>query len=549
MSSHINNISSYENDDVVNPMNTTTNNNTNHQHHDTGAENDTAFAPVVLGENKDSETRSKRKFLCIIELPPHVTHVNMFVYYLAALMTIAVFVFINAAQPYVLQTYLNVPEDKQGATSGDLAFCNELVIIIVAYLWGTLSDFLGSRKLVYLCGFLFMGMGLGLYPFATSVLVLFVFRVVFALGAASTSSMLTAVLADYTVDKDRGKATGLLGVVSGLGAVIAAIFLLKLPTYFQGWHFREKEAGYMTYVIVAISSIVMCFVVLFGLGGPLIDLDKRWKLQQEQLEKKKQQQREQEEESNNGVSDREQLMPQHSESEERKKSIFTLIKEGILAAKDPMILLSYVTGFVARGDSVLITTFITLWVSQQMQSLHGATPAQGVARGGLVSGIAQTCALVAAPFVGFFCDKVNRVGTLVVVSLISGVGYTMTHFLKDVTQGFVYLPICLIGVGEIGVIICSQILVTQSAPKDVRGSVSGVFTLFGAAGVLLTTKVGGILYDKWRPSGPFVLIGVLNFMVAALALVVFIVDVVKRKKNNTKQQISEEYEETRVTHV
>ena len=307
----------------------------------------------------------------------------------------------------------------------------------------------------------------------------------------------------------------------------------------------------MSYVIVAIISVAMCLVVLFGLGGPLVDIDKRVRLQREAAVRRQQQQQQrgeddEEEQEANRTTQPSAPQSNHDDDEHLKprKSIFTLIKEGILAAKDPMILLSYISGFVARGDSVLITTFITLWVSQEMQSMHGATPAEGLARGGLVSGIAQTCALVAAPFVGFFCDKVNRVGTLVVVSIVSGVGYTMTHFLTDVTRGLVYLPICLIGIGEIGVIICSQILVTQSAPKDVRGSVSGVFTLFGAAGILLTTKVGGILYDRWRPSGPFVMIGALNFLVAILAAIVLVIDIVKKRRGGSKVDVPQDDELT-----
>ena len=47
--------------------------------------------------------------------------------------------------------------------------------------------------------------GLSAYPFATSYGVLIIFRLLFAVGAASAAAMMTAVLADYVVLEDKGK--------------------------------------------------------------------------------------------------------------------------------------------------------------------------------------------------------------------------------------------------------------------------------------------------------------------------------------------------------
>jgi MFS family permease len=477
-------------------------------------------------EDMASSVSWHNKFLFFIELAPHVSKLNMAVFYLLSMVTISLFVFVNAAQPFVLQTYLKIPNEQQGVISGNLIFCNEIVILLSAYLCGALSDLLGSRKFVYVAGFLLMSIGLGLYPFATTVLVLYIFRVIFAVGAAGTSSMLTAVLGDYTVDKDRGKATGLLGVLTGFGAVISAVLFLKLPIYFEKAHFNQHEAGYLTYGIVALLSSVMCLCTLFGLKGPIVATKKRGTRKEK--------------------SENVDSMNHISTEMQQRKPILILIKEGMLAAKDPMVLLSYMASFVARGDAVLITTFITLWVSQAMQSQYDATPSEALARAGLVSGIAQTCALVAAPFVGFLSDRINRLGTLILLSIISGIGYTMTHILKDVTRGFVFFPVCLIGIGEIGVIISSQVLVSQYAPPKVRGSVSGVFALMGAIGILTTTKIGGLLYDHWRPSGPFVLIGIFNFILSATAACILMLQILQKRKVSYSHVMIEEEEEEEV---
>jgi MFS family permease len=464
---------------------------------------------LVIRLDADEPVTWRKKFIGIIQRAPNVSNANLIVYYWASFVVISLYVYINANQKYVLDKFVGVPKEEQGRVSGDLAFANEIVIIACAYGFGSLSDILGSRKIVYVFSFVFMAIGLGIYPLATSVTVLIVFRVIYAIGAAGSSAMLTAVLGDYTSERDRGKATGLLGVMSGLGAIAASLLFLRFPQWFVAAGLTEHQAGYLSYALVALYSLITAIVVVIGLKGLLINIRRR------------------------------------EETDEEKKSVFTILKEGIIAAKDPMILLSYAAGFVARGDSVLITTFITLWVGQVMKE-HGASDPDAIARAGLVSGIAQTFALVAAPFVGFLADKVNRVGTLIVVSLISGIGYTSIYFVPDVTTGIVYLPIALIGIGEIGVIISSQILVTTSAPKSALGGVSGIFSICGGVGILIATKIGGIIYDHWTPGGVFVLMGAFNFVLCILAIVVLLVKAImdrKAKKSELRQLVDESYDD------
>ncbi|KAL0478648.1 vacuolar basic amino acid transporter [Acrasis kona] len=436
----------------------------------------------------------REKFLGIIQRGEGTSNINLLSYYFATLISISLFVYINANQRFVLTNYINTPEDEIGRASGDLAFYNELVIILVSWGWGYLSDAMRNRSFIYSASFILMAIGIELYPTAPNFGILVLFRVIFALGAAANASMLTAVLADSTSNRDRGRATGLLGVTTGLGAVIASLLFLKISNIGYNAGLTLKQAGYISYSFVALLSVVAAFVVLFGLKD--------------------------------GIST-------NKENEKKNVNLFQILKQGIVAAKDPLVLLSYAASFVARGDSVLITTFITLWVGRDMELLHGADPSQSAKMGGIISGVAQTCALCSAPFWGFLADNVSRVSALIAASIISGIGYTSMIFISDVTYGIVYLPICLIGIGEIGVIIGSQILVTQSAPKEARGGVSGIFSLCGAFGILIATKVGGILFDKWRPGGTFVLFGIFNFLLSIIALIVLVVNIIKNRRQST----------------
>jgi len=467
---------------------------------------------------------------------------------------ISIFVFINAMNSYIFEAYLrgHVSRDDQGKLAGDLSFYNELCIIVFGVIWGIMTDFMKGRKFVYMIGWFLMAVGLFLYTYALEVWQLILYRIIFAIGAASTSSMITAIVGDYVKNKDRGKASGLLGLASGFGAVIAALVYLKIPMWIQSISssVSSGQAGFISFIIMSFICVLsMCSLMIFFKGGlfPICD---------QYLEKRRRR--------NNQQNDSEEESEESEESENviigYFKRAVKLVKEGffIAPAKKPSLILAYLSSFVARGDSVLITTYITLWVSQQMMNDHDASKADAVARGGMISGICQVFALIAAPFVGVlgdmrflrrkqavnqegeseqfaFARKITRLITMAVVSAISGVGYMMLSFFTDVTGGMVYLPIALIGIGEIGVIVSSQILVTAESPKEVRGSVSGIFTIFGAAGILVATKVGGILFDDWKPSGPFLFYGVLNFVLLIVSIF-FIIGTVVYDKILKKRQ-------------
>jgi len=161
------------------------------------------------------------------------------------IIAIACYTFINAAQPYVLENMLGMEE--LGKATGDLGFYNELLILGTVWLWGLLSDKIG-RKPIYFFAFFFMSAGICLYPFATSFEVLVAFRLVFALGASAAAAMLTSILADYVVREDRGTASGFMGVFSGCGALLAALILLKIPSWTS---LETVPAGIVMFVVSA----------------------------------------------------------------------------------------------------------------------------------------------------------------------------------------------------------------------------------------------------------------------------------------------------------
>lgn len=86
-----------------------------------------------------------------------------------------------------------------------------------------------------------------------------------------------------------------------------------------------------------------------------------------------------------------------------------------------------------------------------------------------------------------------------------------------------YPLLCLIGLGEIGMIVTSLCLVTSNrlVRAEIRGSVAGCYSLMGGLGILVSTEIGGILFDSWRETAPFLLMSLLGSvtMIGAAAVV------------------------------
>ena len=135
---------------------------------------------------------------------------HLLVYYIASVSALVLFTFAPQAQPFVLTELLGIAESEQGVLSGNVSLFAEIVILFSIGAWGVLSDRLG-RRLVFGAGFLLMGVGAYLTASVDSVLTLYLYRGVFALGAAAVTTMLATVIADYVVDEDRGKGSGIGG--------------------------------------------------------------------------------------------------------------------------------------------------------------------------------------------------------------------------------------------------------------------------------------------------------------------------------------------------
>jgi MFS family permease len=136
------------------------------------------------------------------------------------------------------------------------------------------------------------------------------------------------------------------------------------------------------------------------------------------------------------------------------------MKEGLMAGRNPKLALAYASSFAARGDSAVVTTFLSLWVYQDALR-RGASDPDALSRAGIVSGVAQTCALAFAPIAGIICDKMHRVLALAVVSAIAACGYLLICTAENPLGVWIMIGACVVGCGEIGLVVSSTALVAQ----------------------------------------------------------------------------------------
>jgi MFS family permease len=412
-----------------------------------------------------------------IWLAPGVSRANMGTLLYAAFFTIGLLTFVGVGTPYVLTAVLKIPPEEQGAVSGNLVFWTEIASILLFGPIGVLVDKFGRRAL-YVVGFALMGLGYALYPLAGSVTELTIFRMIYALGIATTTGVLATVVTDYPQEGTRGKGVAIVGFMNGLGVAVLNIILGGLPQRFSTAGFDDVTAGEYTHFVVAGLCFVSAVVCGLGLKGGL------------------------------------------PAKHEAHPSAAMIARAALRAAiTNPRIALAYSAAFIARGDLVILGTFLTLWGTQA--GVAGGMDLPEASRAGtLIFVTAQSAALLWTGVVIFLLDRFNRVTALAWCMALAAIGYLGMAFVDNPLERIDLPLIILLGIGQISAFFGSQALVGQEAPVQHRGAVLGGFNTSGAVGILFCSTIGGQLYDNVGPHGPFVLVGVLNLVVFALCLIV-----------------------------
>ena len=402
---------------------------------------------------------------------------HIWVLLFAAYVTIGLINFEAFATPFVLSTAVGIPLGEQGAVVGRLNVYTEIILLMIFTPLGVLSDRIGRRS-VYAVGFLCLALSYALFPYASSEAELALIRVIYAIGIGGVAGMITALLGDYAIASDRGKLTAMVGVLNGLGVVSGAIFLAPLPRVFSDAGHSQFESGQLTLWIVAGLCVMSSLIVAVGLrkGTPIAG--------------------------------------------ENRPAVGELFRSGFDAAwKNPRIAVAYASAFVSRGDMVMVSTFLVLWGKVTAVN-NGMDTAAAIDAARVPFIISQSAALMWAIVAMFLLDRMQRVTGLVICMGMAAVGYLFLVFVDDPLDPANIPFFILLGIGQISAFLGSMTLIGKEAPVAERGSVMGVYNVAGALGILITSGLGGWMFDSISPRAPFILLGLMNLAVMIAAIFV-----------------------------
>ncbi len=411
-----------------------------------------------------------------IELAAGISRFNAVTYFYACFICIGVLAGMNFIQGYILTEMLSIPRSGQGTVSGNLAFTQEIIAIVLVALFGMLSDRIGRRP-VMVFGTLVVSLGFALYPYATSITELFIYRSIFAIGAAALSSVLAIIVNDYPQERSRGKLISVHSVLNALGVAAFATLLGRLPTVFTNSGYDPITSGQYTMLLVAALTFVSGLIFLRGLKGGT------------------------------------------PAKHHNKPSLRELVTVGLESARNPRIALAFGATLLARADVSVNGIFISLWAVTSGTAL-GLSAGEAIKRVVLVIVITNLLSIVWAFIFGSIIDRINRVTAMVIAMALGTVAYGSMYFV-DSPLNYANLPFfILISASAIGTVIATSSLIGQEAPMRQRGTVIGVSAFFGAVGILAATKFGGQLFDVMGPRGPFFLIAATHATLLLAAITV-----------------------------
>jgi MFS family permease len=412
-----------------------------------------------------------------------VTYKHVLTLFFISYFGIAMMNSVGIMQAYLFNEILKIPPNEQGSLTGTLLVVQELVVILLVGLAGAISDRVG-RPPVFAIGFLLLAFGYCLYPLASGDLEtvrweLVFFRLFIASGVACINVMLSSVANDYPVDRTRAKMIAGVFVFNGVGIASLPRLVGGLPQMFIEMGIDPVWAGRYAYWCLAGTCVMLASVLLWGLKPGAM-----------------------------------------TKSREREPLLATL-KVGMAAARMPRVALGYAAAFVSRADLAVVSQFLTLWLVREGMA-QGMTPAEATVKATMFYIVIQAFALPWAVVFGVLLDKIDRLMGLMIGMGVAFLGYASLGMLENPLSFEMYIAAAFVGAGEMSANISATSLIGKEAPDRGRGAVLGLFSLFGAVGIMVVGVIGGWLFDNWKPVGPFLYMAGSNAFMVLAAVLVFV---------------------------
>ncbi len=406
---------------------------------------------------------------------PGLTRVHGWSFIVLSFTTVGLLTAITGVQATVLSENFGIPAREQGQWISALVLWTEFALLAVFGVVGVAADRIGRRQL-FAVGLAFMGLSYVFHAYAGEMWQLFGTRVVYAIGIGAATGMLGTILADYPQEVSRGRVVAISGALTGLGVVLIKLMFgdgARLVVNSLG--LPESSALTVGLFLIAVVAFVSAAVAAWG------------------------------------------LQPGTPTEREERPPVKLLLTAGVREAiKNPRIAVAYAGAFVARSDLVILGSFLVLWGRFAVESA-GITGAEAQAMSVRPFAAAQTAGLIWIVVLGFVLEKRDRLVALAVAFAVATIGYLGMWFVDDLLAPSSIPLLCMLGAGQISAFWGATTLIGREARKASRGTVVGAFNLSGVLGILVFVALGGVLYDRYGPAAPFLMVGCANLLVMVVA--------------------------------
>ncbi|CAK0761245.1 Magnetosome protein MamH [Gammaproteobacteria bacterium] len=395
--------------------------------------------------------------------------------YLVVAVVMVLMTFIVALQPLYLSDVLGLERKNAGFVNANIQVISEVLdLILVGYL-GFVSDRIGRVSLL-VYGFLFTGLMALIAPFdqeiavmlgLSALLVFYVIRILMSLGTTLIWPQVVALSGDYAKPGEQARVVTNVGFMMAFGVSLVYAVFMQLPN-----HLGVK--------------FLMLMVAAIAFAGAWLS--------------------------------RNLLVEATSPKKERQafpsRHLWELIKQ------NRSLSLSFLVAFTSRNDMVVVGLFLMTWFIYFADLVPGMAHVQAASQAGIVIGFMGGMVLISVPFWGGVIERLGEVTAMALALLLTGCGFAALGLILNPLGWWILIPLSLVGVGQAGSLLASQIVVIDLAPQDIRGTVLGVFNTVGCVGVVFFLQVGGVLFDWIGPTAPFTLVGIANLLTFGYALLV-----------------------------
>ncbi|KAI8971510.1 major facilitator superfamily domain-containing protein [Mycotypha africana] len=387
-----------------------------------------------------------------------------------------------------------------GDITGSLSLYSEIIAVVAVVVWSMAADHIGRRGVMSIAIFL-MGMAIVCYPWVKNVYPhMLILKLLFSVGSAGSTAMMVAM----TMDVARGKGglvSGCIGISSGLGAIFAALCLFMVPAYLSIRYPTNNHGVTYSHAAIGGTSMVLAFILYF-------------------------------------------CMPKDSckrPTVNHFRGYIDKLYNGLKVAKDPRIALGYASSFFARADEIIITNFLSLWINQYYiergQCVVGKPCYLGLASSSTLSGYAQLVALGTTAFFSLASEYLPKEIALFIAGAVGACGNIPFSFSIDPTSKLSLGFVILIATGQYGMIISGMAMVAGNhVDRNDNAAVSATYSFIGAIGIIVLSKLGGVLFDKWMKGAPFLLLGIGHCLVCVGSVLCYVVQLSQKYRNKREKK-------------